>query len=142
MDVDAIDAFILATREIGRDPQPGRSTSVRRDPAVARAAALAVEAGVASSISELSEDALTLRLRREAHRLGIEAHLHEHPEARPSAAMIAEVDLHRANDPLHERRELLEEAESLLHEESELEPSPEAVIGAARALARQYRAAS
>lgn len=134
MDVDAIDAFIAATREIGRDPQPGRSTSVRRDPAVARAAALAVEVGVAPSINELSEDALAGQLRREAHRLAIEAHLHLYPEDRPSPAMIAEVDLRRAGDALWERRDLLERAEDLLTEACGAAPTPEDVIAAARVL--------
>ena len=134
MDVDAVDRLVAAVRQMESDDRPGRSTSVRRRPGVAAALDAAVAAGLDESANALSERALVELLRREAHRAAVAAHYELYPEDRPSRAEVAAVELERRGDPLAEREELLDQAERLLAERSEVEPTAAEVIAAARAL--------
>jgi hypothetical protein len=83
----ALDDLINALDRVGT--KPGRAVSAHLDPALNDAAKAAVAAGLATSVSGLTGDALLAELRRLALRATLDTHYHRHPDDRPDPVEVA-----------------------------------------------------
>lgn len=85
-------------------------TSVRLPAPLRDAAALAVELGLAGSVTELTTDGLRGVLEAMAQRVVLDEHYAQHPAARPDLAGIARATAAMDGDPLAEHPELIARA--------------------------------
>ena len=126
-----IDQIALRALECLRLPDavPGVATSVRVPSALHEVARSAVEAGWASSLTELVVDGLRQRLIDLATevlddeafvevRSALDEHYAEHPDARPSLTMVAQAAAEIEGHPASERTDLIERAVADLGEDA------------------------
>ena len=98
-------------RLLDTDDDATVNTSMRLPAALRDAAALAVtHLGVATSTTSLTAAALRRALETAVTHAALEAHLDQHPHARPSLAEVALALAAQDGSPLAERPELLERA--------------------------------
>ena len=109
-------------------------TSVRLPVALRDAAAVAVRAGLLSSVTEVTVRGLQAELEQVANRAVLDEHYREHPEARPSRWEVAFAAAELSGHPLAARPELVRRAADELVLIVD-DPSPDEVLAYAAGLA-------
>lgn len=109
-------------------------TSVRLPVALRDAAAVAVRAGLLSSVTEVTVRGLQAELEAVANRAVLDSHYREHPGARPERWEIALAAAQLSGHPLAERPDLVRRAADELTRIVD-DPSPDEVLAYAAGLA-------
>jgi hypothetical protein len=126
-----IDELWRALDEV--DESPAAVTSIRQPEALRRAMRAAVELGWAKNANEGAVDTLRQELVWFCRDKALEAHVREHPEARPRLAGVAVALAELRHDPLADEPDLIEQA---AREIVQVRPDaePEEVLGWAASL--------
>jgi hypothetical protein len=90
--------------------ESGSSTSIRIPDRLREAAALATGLGYGTSLSGLAVQGLQDAMEAIAWRLALDGHYQEHPEVRPTLAMVAHAAAELDRSPLVDRPDLIERA--------------------------------
>lgn len=110
-------------------------TSVRLPSSVRDAAALAVELGLADSVTELTVRGIRDSLNAVVQRAILDAHYEDHPEVRPTLAEVALAAAELDGNPLAARPDIVERAAERLVETHPNASPDEVLIYAAGMLA-------
>lgn len=109
-------------------------TSVRLPVALRDAAAVAVRAGLLSSVTEVTVRGLQAELEQVANRAVLDEHYRKHPEARPPRWEVAHAAAEMTGHPLAARPDLVRRAADELVRIVD-DPSPDEVLAYAAGLA-------
>lgn len=131
-----VDAITRLNELLDQPSDETVGTSMRLSTALRDAAAIAVrDLGVASSVTELTADALRRRLEAVAMQAALDAHYAEHPQSRPTLADLAIAAAQIDGNPLADQPKLIRRAAAAVAEAHPDEADADMVLLWAEALA-------